>query len=215
MNYYDKKYFDWQKNVGAFSGEADLFKFEKYIKKTDYVLDFGCGGGYILKNIKCKNKIGIDINHEAQKEARENGICCVETIQDVENDFADVIISNHALEHTLCPATILKDLMPKLKKDGKIIFVVPHQRATQKFKENDIDNHLFTWNSLTLGNLFKAVGYKVEKVEAKLYKWPRHYQFFRKLLGKNGFHFASKLYAALCIFWNRYEIRIVASKVIS
>ena len=212
MNYYDKKYFDWQKNVGAFSGEADLFKFKNHIKETDNVIDFGCGGGYILKNLSCKNKIGIDINPEARKEARENGIETVETIEEIEDDFADTIISNHALEHVICPYKILQSLITKLKEDGKIIFVVPHQRATQKFKEDDIDNHLFTWNPLTLGNLFKTAGYKVEKVEAILNKWPRHFRLFRKLLGRKGFHIVCKIYAFLCIFWNRYEIRIIASK---
>lgn len=45
--YYGEKYFEWQKAVGEFGGRANLFKFEKYIKENDNVLDFGCGGGGI------------------------------------------------------------------------------------------------------------------------------------------------------------------------
>jgi len=54
--HYDKKYFDWQVSIGEFDGWANLCKFIKYISHDSEVLDFGCGGGFLLKNIKCKKK---------------------------------------------------------------------------------------------------------------------------------------------------------------
>ena len=48
---YSKEYFDWQKNLGELGGLYDTYKYLPYIKKDDYVLDFGCGGGYILKSL--------------------------------------------------------------------------------------------------------------------------------------------------------------------
>ena len=57
--HYNKDYFDWQKNIGAFGGWANSYKFKNTIKKCDVVLDFGCGGGFLLSNLVCKKKIGI------------------------------------------------------------------------------------------------------------------------------------------------------------
>ena len=53
--HYDDDYFDWQSEAGEFGGWANQTKFIKYISKDDVVLDFGCGGGYLLKNLDCKN----------------------------------------------------------------------------------------------------------------------------------------------------------------
>jgi 2-polyprenyl-3-methyl-5-hydroxy-6-metoxy-1,4-benzoquinol methylase len=65
--YYDAEYFDWQKNIGAFGGWANAFMFGPSVAKDDTVIDFGCGGGFLLKNLDCKNKIGIEPNAEASE----------------------------------------------------------------------------------------------------------------------------------------------------
>ena len=77
-NYYDKEYFDlYQKEIGEFGGMANLFKFKKYINDNDTVLDFGCGGGFVLKNLNCKEKIGIDLNSVAREYCNNiNKITC-------------------------------------------------------------------------------------------------------------------------------------------
>jgi SAM-dependent methyltransferase len=206
---YDKKYFNWQKNIGYFGGIANKFKFEKHIKKNDIVLDFGSGGGYLLKNINCKDKIGIEINESARKEAQLNEVKSIESIDKIKNEFADVIISNHALEHVECPLNILKKLKNKLKKKGKIIFVVPHQSPKEKYIQNDINQHLYTWNPLTLGNLFKNAGYKNIKVSVIRHKWPPKYIQIYNIFGLKIFHIISKLYA---IIKNNYQIKIIAEK---
>ena len=62
-------------------------------------LDFGCGGGFMLKGLPAKEKLGVEINPAARKQAAENGIRAVESIDEVEDGWADLIISDHALEH--------------------------------------------------------------------------------------------------------------------
>ena len=46
-NYYDVAYFNEQRVVGQRSGKRLSKIFSQYIKETDIVLDFGCGGGGI------------------------------------------------------------------------------------------------------------------------------------------------------------------------
>ena len=56
-DYYNEKYFnDYQKKIGEFGGIANTFKFKKYIKASDSILDFGCGGGFLLKNLEKQNQ---------------------------------------------------------------------------------------------------------------------------------------------------------------
>ena len=68
QEYYDNNYFDnYQKQIGEFGGKANLFKFQKHISKGDKILDFGCGGGFLLNNLNCKSKFGVEINPFARE----------------------------------------------------------------------------------------------------------------------------------------------------
>lgn len=206
---YDRRYFDWQKGIGEFGGIANLFKFENEISQPDTVLDFGCGGGYLLKNITCKRKMGIEINGSAREEAQKNGVEAYESFNNLEDSYIDIIISNHALEHVTCPFETLKSLYPKLRSGGKIIFVVPHQDTNEEYDPNDSNNHLYTWNQQTLGNLFRHAGYKILKVESIQHQWPPNYKEIFAKYGEEEFHKQCKKYAKKN---NNYQIRIVAQK---
>ena len=61
-SHYDEEYFKYQSEIGRFGGWANLTKFSEYIRPEMKVLDFGCGGGYLLANISCKEKLGIEIS---------------------------------------------------------------------------------------------------------------------------------------------------------
>ena len=54
---------------GEFLGQSIHVKFKRYIQQDDVMLDFGCGGGYLLKFLDCKKKVGIEINPTAIAEA--------------------------------------------------------------------------------------------------------------------------------------------------
>jgi SAM-dependent methyltransferase len=206
---YSEKYFNWQKNIGAFGGLANIFKFKNYISESDNVLDFGCGGGYLLQNIKCYEKIGVEINQVAREEGQRHGLTIYSNIDEVPDSWANVIISNHTLEHVNSPLSTIKALLPKLQLNGKAVFVVPHQKPNEPYHENDRNQHLYTWNPLTLGNLFKAAGYQVIEVDVIRHLWPRNYTNWYAKLGQKGFDYLCRLYA----FSKRnYQIRVVAKK---
>jgi len=209
MRYYNKDYFEHQKEIGKFEGKAGLFKFKDYIEPGDTVIDFGCGGGYLLENLSCGKKIGIEPNKAAHETAKRNAHEVYSGIEEVPDNLADVVISNHVLEHVLCPLESIKLLKSKVKVDGKLVFVVPHQTPGEDFRENDINKHLYTWNPLTFGNLFKAAGYNIVKVDTIRHTWPPGYKTIRKLFGSSVFHLASRIYA---ILRNSYQIRVIAEK---
>jgi SAM-dependent methyltransferase len=208
--HYGEDYFSWQKNIGAFGGVANLFKFVEYISSTDTVLDLGSGGGYLLSNIVCARKLGIEINPIARLNAAEKAnIKSVESAKDVPDDYADVIISNHALEHMYSPLDVLKAIRPKLKNGGKLILVVPSEPHEQAWDPNDINKHIFTWNPMTLGNLVSLAGFQVIKVEPIQHQWPPDFIQVWERLGEAAFHEACRTQA---IKNGNYQIRIVATR---
>ncbi len=123
--HYDDKYFDWQASIGEFGGWANQSKFIVHISSNSRILDFGCGGEFLLKNINCAKKMGVEVNPSAAEAAKKNGIEVFSSAEEMPDEYVDVIISNNALEHTLQPLEKLKSLYKKLKAGGKIIFVVP------------------------------------------------------------------------------------------
>ncbi len=205
--HYDKKYFKWQKKIGEFGGKANLFKFEKYICSNDVVLDFGCGGAYLLQEIECKKKYGVEINETARKEARNKGIICKANVDDIPADSIDVIISNHCLEHVTNPYDVLVSLKRVLKKSGKIIFVVPNENSF-KVREDDVNMHLYTWNPQHFRNLFTVAGYEVVEADSIKHKWPPYYWIVQKLIGWKLFHVICKIWCQ--IRRHGYQTRVVA-----
>ncbi len=210
MSHYSTAYFQWQKDIGSISGIAQKFLFEEFTDKTKNVLEFGCGGGFLLKNLEAKQKIGIEINPEARTFALENGLTVVEYIKDIPNQWADVIISNHVLEHTHNPLEELTLLYPKLRVGGRAIFVVPHEKKT-KFIPNDINQHLFTWSEMNLGNLFGKAGYNILEVKEINHRYPPFSKFILDVLGLKCFHFFAYIYG-LIMAHRITQIRIVAYK---
>jgi SAM-dependent methyltransferase len=207
MTHYDGEYFEWQKKIGEFGATVDLFKFRKYIKATDRVIDFGCGGGFMLKALGSAAKIGVEINDLARKFAINQGINTVKDASEIEDNWADVIISNNALEHALCPFNELKKLRSKLKSGGKIVFVVPNEKKGS-WKPNDINQHLYTWTPLNIGNLFIAAGFTIEKIDI-IPIWPPKPMQVRKIFGLRLFYLFSKISGD---FRRWCQIRVVAAK---
>jgi len=204
---YSEHYFDWQKGYGAFSAVVDAFKFAPHVRPGDRVLDFGCGGGYLLNHLGCAEKVGVEINPAAQQVARQFGITVYGSVEQVPDHSVDIVISHHALEHVECPLDVLRELLPKLVSGGKAVFVVPHQKPDEAYVENDINQHLYTWNPLTFGNLFKAAGYSDIQADVLRHQWPPHFARLYASAGPRLFHMICWLYAH---YTGNYQIRVVA-----
>jgi SAM-dependent methyltransferase len=209
-SHYNKSYFNWQSSIGEFGGWANQTKFVDYISPKDTVLDFGCGGGFLLKEINCKKRVGIEVNKSALKTARENGIEVYSNMKNVPNNSVDVIISNNALEHTLLPLDELKSLYKKLKKGGKIIFIVPCESISYKFRAHDINHHLYSWSPMCIGNLFTEAGFTIIESKPYIHKWPPYYNLIAKVFGRKLFEIICRIYGQLERTW--FQVRIVGKK---
>ncbi|NTU83929.1 MAG: class I SAM-dependent methyltransferase [Chloroflexales bacterium] len=209
-SHYDKTYFDWHAPIGEFGGWANLSKFAAYISSNSQVLDFGCGGGYLLKNIQCSKKVGVEVYPAAIEIARKNGIEMFHSVEEVPDEYVDVIISNNALEHTLQPLTELKGLHKKLKTGGRAIFVVPCESVSYSYKPNDINHHLYSWSPMCIGNLFTEAGFAVIESKPYIHKWPPRYRLIARVGGRRLFEAACRIYGKLERSW--FQVRVIAEK---
>lgn len=208
--YYDETYFAYQQRSGEFGGWALAPLYAPYIKATDRVIDFGCGGGYLLKSLECGERIGVEINQTARDIARDvNGVRTVTTIDELPDAWADVVISNHALEHCTSPYGVVADLLPKLKPGGTFVAYVPHESNQNPWTPGSVDNHLYTWNPMTFGNLFANAGYRVVCARPFHHAWPP----FHTVIAKGGhavFGLAARIYAMID---RRYsQVMVVAQR---
>ena len=106
---------DGSENSAAGSTRA---KFENHIKSSDTVVVFGCGGGRLLAGLDAQLKIGVEPGESARATATALGITCAASSAGLESEVADVVISNHALEHTLSPFDELCQLRRALRRRG-------------------------------------------------------------------------------------------------
>lgn len=181
-SHYDAKYWKWQGQGVDLGGKITALLYEQYASSESTCVDFGCGSGTVLQNLKCKKKLGIEVNPHAQEGARNRSINVVSTVAEVPDGFADLIVSNHALEHTPYPLETLAHLRKKIRSRGKLVLCVPglidekNYHEAHKHDDPNVDqhNHLYAWSPRNLANLLVAAGYQV--ASAKEIRYSRTYE---------------------------------------
>jgi SAM-dependent methyltransferase len=207
---------DYPRSIRAYHARVELAKRPRvmacrtHVRETDEVLDFGCGGGFLLKNIKCLKRVGVEINPSAADTARKNGLEVFGAASSVPDNYVDVIISNNALEHTLQPLEELKALHRKLRPGGRIIFVVPCESISYAYAPNDVNHHLYSWSPMCIGNLFTEAGFSLIESKPYIHKWPPYFRRIAKLGGRAGFELACRLWGRMERSW--YQVRVVAKR---
>jgi len=165
-------------------------KFKKYLKNKD-ILDFGCGWGGFLKNIKnYKTLNGVELRKECLDYIKNNikKINMSNNIDYFEHKF-DLITMFHVLEHIPYQVETLKVLKSKLKKRGKIIIEVPHandflilQDELKEFKNFTFwSEHLILHTHNSLKKILSKAGFKNIKIQYyQRYNFSNHLGWFLK-----------------------------------
>jgi SAM-dependent methyltransferase len=218
-SHYGAEYFKYQFEIGRFGGWANLTKFSPYIRPHMKVVDFGCGCGYLLANIDCKEKVGVEVNPVARAKAQEAGIRTVASTSEIDDGWADVIVSNHALEHCRHPLEELQALWTKVVPGGLVVLVVPCEAIKNKYRTDDPNHHLYSWSPLSAANLFAEAGFTVVESKAYIHCWPPRFipRLLRSLGGRWLFEMGCRVYGALT-YLNLSpvpfsQVRVVAKRV--
>lgn len=210
-SHYDQTYLEFQKTYGKFETWIHLQFFSPFVNAHSRVLDFGCGLGTLLQSLSCAERIGIDINPLAREEAQKKGVIVYATSEEVPNEWADVVISDNALEHTFYPLAELQTLLTKLKPGGLAVFIVPCESHRRSFVHGDINQHLYSWSPSCLGNLFETAGFIVQSCNPIYIKCPPRPVIISEWVSRPVFRFLGRLRG---IFHrNIVQIHIVAKKI--
>lgn len=183
------------------------------VDQDNRILEFGIGLGQNIYFFK--HAYGYDISEFSKQFCRSKGITMFDTLDDINDNSFDIILSAHCLEHLPNPLDNLQFLYKKLKKNGRLVVVLPFE--THELKppsgswQPDIDNHLYVWNFRTINNLLTYAGLKVL---SNTYNTVAGYDWLSKLNFIND-----DLYFKIITFLGQFsflkprkELRIVASK---
>lgn len=198
-----ESYFDYQNTHGPLRGTINARKFAPHIETDGTILDFGCGGGHLLKALSPKASIGVEINPAAAAVARSMGLEVFADISEVPDGAADQCVSNHALEHVPYPIQALREIRRVLKPSGRLVLVVPIDdwRDQPMYDPSDINHHLHTWNPLLLGNSLAEAGFKVNAEDIRIlsHAWP---PMWSKL-----FQLSPRAFDSICGIYSRIRHR--------
>lgn len=204
-------YFAYQNQAGLHQGRIESRKFARFVDLQDTVLDFGCGSGAVLASLRCARRIGVEVNEAAHESCRGYGIEVHKTLITIPDDSATLAISNHALEHVLCPLNTLKDIRKKLLPGSALYLCLPIDdwRTQKQMVKDDINHHLYTWTPKLIANLLHEAGYKVLEVQVMTHAWPPMWQQLDQVLPVRIFDIVCTLYSA---YVKRRQLFVIASK---
>ncbi|MFH8119626.1 MAG: class I SAM-dependent methyltransferase [Candidatus Aenigmatarchaeota archaeon] len=128
--------------------------------KNKKILDFGCGLGQVTYMLCDTAEVhGYDISKIARDFCRKNTKIKILKKRDIKNNFYDVIVVSHVLEHTPKPLETLTMLRKKLKKNGIFLLILPVE--DNKHQSHVNDHHLYCWNFRTITNLLYFCGFEI------------------------------------------------------
>ena len=165
-------------------------QFNKNLKNKD-ILDFGCGWGGFLMNLKnCKSLSGVELRKECINYIKKNikKIKVSDNINFFDKKF-DIITMFHVLEHIPFQVETLKILKSKLKNKGKIIIEVPHakdflilQDELKEFKDFIFwSEHLVLHTYKSLKSILLKSGFKNINIQYyQRYNFSNHLGWFLK-----------------------------------
>jgi len=143
-----------------------LDEFEKY-RKTNKILDVGCGLGWFLLEAKKRGweVYGTEFSKEAVKLCTENGINMKEGVlnsEDFINHEFDIITSSEVIEHINNPNIELESIKKLLRKGGLFYCTTPNFNSLLRYYLKSDYNiigypeHLCYYTKSTLKRLAKA-----------------------------------------------------------
>lgn len=179
-------YFFAQSVTGRLGAQWNLKFWREHIHAEDSLLDFGCGGGYLLSILPGKTKIGVEINPSARAAAQGLGVRCVATLDEVGDGQFSRVISSHALEHVPSPLTALGQLRSRLAEGGKLLLLLPlddwRASSHRRYRAGDLHHHLYAWTPQNLGNLLDEAGYREIHVQVITDAMPPNFKLAAFLL---------------------------------
>jgi len=128
-------------NLISYFSSKRAKSFTSFLNNGDRIMDVGCGNGRFLEFLyKSKKKFelhGIEIQAKAALRAtsRLKAKAWIHTVTQLEKFFGknsfNAVTYIHVFEHLINPAEVLDELKNVIRKDGKILIVIPNIESWQ------------------------------------------------------------------------------------
>jgi SAM-dependent methyltransferase len=188
-------------------------KLAPFIQQSDTVLEYGVGLGWNLAQLQCRRKFGFDVEDFLEPSLRALGIELVVDTQTLTDGAIDVVVCHHTLEHVLDPPSVLREMHRLLAPAGKLLLFVPLERESKydRFRREEPNHHLYSWNPQTLANLVEELGFQVSQAQPGEFGYSRFAAVWAaKLhLDERGFRGLRRLLHCLK---PAQEVRVIATK---
>ena len=137
------------------------------------MVDFGCGTGDFLKAVsnKCEFASGVELSSGFRNKLINEKIKCLESLNELEDNFLDIIVAFHVIEHLSNPLEILAEIMQKIKSGGQVLIEAPHANdfllsSSEEFKQFTLwSQHLVLHTRESLRRILEYVGFKNIQIE--------------------------------------------------
>jgi SAM-dependent methyltransferase len=187
---------DFERHV---NNERRFISFLQYVAKKR-VADFGCGKGFFLRKIQpyCKRVIGVELEQNYVSDLNANGVECLNTLTQIDDDSLDIVVSFHVIEHLPNPLEIFSEMIRKVVSGGQILIEVPHANDfllstlnCEDYKQFTLwSQHLVLHTRESLRKILNFVGLEEIKIEGvQRYPLSNHLNWLAN--GKAGGHKSS------------------------
>jgi SAM-dependent methyltransferase len=175
--HYDRKYYEQHLLPRARVAVLQrLHAIGGYLDDACRVLDFGCSDGSVLEALPARWRAGVEVNPFSRALARERGLDVRASLEEFSGATFDRVVSCHCLEHVEDPSGTLRHLAQALAPGGRLVLNLPmndcRDRGQRRWRPDDMNQHLFAWTPMTLGNLLAATGYRPLEVRVHKYLYP-------------------------------------------
>ena len=152
-----------------------LFKYTSALPLNSEILEIGCGGAILLKELKDFGfrTFGVDPSPTAIRAAEKYGLNLIPKFFDPElfSEPFSLIFHSDVLEHAFDPKEFIDEQRSVLKPDGLIIISVPN--AQENIEYSDISmamhQHLQYFTPESLSKLMESVGFEILEIRAADY----------------------------------------------
>lgn len=183
-------------------------------RQEDTVVEFGVGLGWNLALLKCAHRIGTDFEDFLPADVKKSGVEFWPLSKPFPDDFADLVICHHVLEHVENPSEMLQRARRILKFGGRLSLHVPFEkeRRYRNFDKNEPNHHLYSWNVQTLCNLVVSQGFTLLNYGVRQFGYDRFAarMALRFDLGEKGFRLIRRL---AHVIRPGLEVQVVATKI--
>lgn len=148
------------------------YYFQKYVKKSDTVVDLPAGYCEFINSIDCKKKIAIDLNPEVKLRANKDVEVILSNSNKLPkrlNSVANIVFVSNFFEHLKDETELLitlTEIRKVLKKDGKLLILQPNIRLVGGSYWDYLDHSL----PLTEKSIIEALeltGFKLEYLKTR------------------------------------------------